>query len=102
MKRFTWESTPLFNILQWDDEGYLDESREMGLSLRPPVGSLQQRLGRQAFTWNGEFRFWIWEGPDWRVFASNRQGISFEVREGSSREAGLAAWQDFRKKAGLR
>ena len=43
----------------------------------------------------------IWEGDNWRVFASNHHGISFEVREGLVPDAALAAWQDFRKKIGL-
>lgn len=107
MKRFAWDSTPLINIMQWDNPvqqrmSLLDESMAMHRALRPPVESLKAKLGKQAFTWNGEYRFWIWEGTDWRVFASNIHGISFEVRCGLSKEAALAAWLDFQQKVGLK
>lgn len=106
---FKWDSTPLVNIGWQTEEGLdpressqlLDESMAMHKALRPPVESLKAKLGKQAFTWNGEYRFWVWEGPNWRVFASNKHGVSFEVKEGLTKQAAFAAWQDFRKKVGL-
>ncbi len=102
-----WDSTPLVNVAMnnstaQDRLRYLDEVMAMHKELRPPVGSLKQRLGKQSYTWDGEYRFWIWEGENWRGFASNKQGVSFEVRCGLSKVQAFAAWDDFRKKAGLK
>jgi len=43
----------------------------------------------------------VWEGPNWRAFAKNRYGISFEVKEGISSSKALDAWDDFKTKIGL-
>ena len=110
MKRFDWESTPLVNIGWQTEEGLepresaqlLDECMAMHLALRPPVDSLRAKLGKQAFTWVGEYRFWVWEGANWRVFASNIHGVSFEVRAGLTKQASFAAWLDFQQKVGLK
>lgn len=103
---FKWETTPIVNITQFDSAqdrmNLLDEMMSMHRTLRPPVDSLKQRLGKQKFTWVGEYRFWVWEGADWRVFASNKHGVSFEVRATLNREQAVAAWQDFKAKAGLK
>jgi len=109
MNRFKWESTPLINVLSYATTGtykelvdsYFDETMKMHNTLRPPVGSLKERLGKQSFTWNGEYRFWVWEGVDWRVFASDKQGVSFEVREGLTSEQAFAAWSDFKRRVGI-
>lgn len=109
VKRFAWESTPLINIMQRGDSALpvswhmdlLDGTMAMHRALRPPVDALKAKLGKQAFTWVGEYRFWVWEGADWRVFASNIHGVSFEVREGLGREAALEAWNDFLSRVGL-
>lgn len=106
MKRFAWESTPLINCMIQFSDGELcdlqDQIMMMHKAVKPPVEYLKSCLGRQKFTWNGEYRFWVWEGDDWRVFASNIQGTSFEVRdERLSKERVIAAWNDFRVRVGL-
>jgi hypothetical protein len=59
-------------------------------------------LGIQQYTWNGEFRFWVWEVPfQWRVFVSNVQGVSFEVAVGLSKDAAQAALDDYLTKMQL-
>jgi hypothetical protein len=61
----------------------------------------KERLGDQDYTWVGEFRFWVWETPDWRVYANNHKGTCFEVRADLSDEAALAAWADYLEKIDL-
>lgn len=56
--------------------------------------------GLRNFVGRGSSRNWVWEGKDWRTFAS-KEGISFEVRIGISAERILGAWEDFRKNLGI-
>ncbi len=108
-ERFSWDSTPVINIpwmskSEFTDEQlklFQDECMAMHRILRPPVQSLKTRLGKQNFTWVGEYRFWVWEGENWRVYASNAKGICFEVRETLSVDDAFKAWQDFRVKTGI-
>jgi len=68
----------------------------MHLHLKPPVQALKQRLGKQSYTWVGEFRYWVWEkNQRWRVFAANGKGVSFEVNDQLSEQQALKAWDDF-------
>lgn len=64
------------------------------------VKFLKSRLGRQKLCWQGSCRNWVWEGTDWRVFAST-EGVSIEIREGLEIERAIDAWQDFRQRVGL-
>jgi len=57
--------------------------------------SHKERLGEQDYTWVGEFRFWVWETSDWRVYANNHKGTCFEVREDLTDEEAFAAWDDY-------
>ncbi len=104
-----WNSTPLIN-LSWNcQEGLTTQElvdlqkklMSMHTKLRHPVESLKKLLGKQSYTWVGEFRFWVWEFKNWRVFASNKQGVSFEYREGISKKAALEAWNDFLTRIGV-
>lgn len=66
-----------------------------------PIAWHKRVLGRQNYTWNGEFRFWVWESENWRVYVSDKKGVCFEPRVGLSRLQAIEAWEDYRKKMGL-
>lgn len=66
-----------------------------------PVDYFKQQLGRQDRTWNGEFRYWIWERRDWRAYVSNLRGISIELPVGLSNFEWLKCWADVRASLGL-
>jgi len=36
-------------------------------------------FGRQSYCWQGEYKFWVWDFQDWRIYVSNIKGISIEV-----------------------
>jgi len=105
--RFTWDSDGVLNYAftgaaldeQWSRE--LSQMHHLSYDEGGAVKFLKARLGRQKFCWQGSsVRNWVWEGDDWRAFASTR-GVSFEVRTGSTVEQAFAAWQDFKRKVGL-
>src|ERR1700727_1372123 len=111
ISRFKWESDSFFNylgeLLPTNRNLYDDIQVQMQLmhSSHSIDGSVQfhkRRLGKQAFCWQGSgHRFWIWEGKNWRGFANNDHGTSFEVRASLSVSEALEAFQDYRRKVGL-
>lgn len=60
------------------------------------VNFVKSRLGKQDYTWVGEFRFWVWERGDWRLLANNHKGLCVELRDNLSKEKVKAAWDDLR------
>jgi hypothetical protein len=108
MNQFEWESTPMINLIDvrvlsdTEFKTYRDQTMQMHMASNKDgaVKFHKSRLGRQKFTWTGSARNWIWEGENWRVFASKR-GTAFEVRANLTPEECFEAWKDYRKKVGL-
>ena len=104
-----FKSQPILNFMQmWTSDEFDTVHREiMKMYMFPrsvgqrPVEFMKSRLGRQAYTWTGEFRFWVWEGDDWRVYVSNIQGISVEVRATLSASDAREVWKRFAEKLGI-
>jgi hypothetical protein len=104
-----WQSTPLDNyFVKWTNKQSASFTGEMFDVLRAPAKSglkpvsfMKKLLGKQDYCWNGEFRFWVWQQGDWRVYVSNTKGICFEVREFLSYGEVIYAWNDFRMKIGI-
>lgn len=119
MKRTSWKSTPIINcVFEWTSEEMRVFQAEMMAVQRAPreialnaykrdekikstVDFFKFCLGQQAYTWIGEYRFWVWERDDWRVYVSNTKGICIEVREGLSKLQVRVAWDDFRARIGI-
>jgi len=81
----------------YNDDFYLDYLDICKLN-KPPVQSHKNKLGKQNYCYfNGEFRFWVWEHSDWRVFVNNKKGICFEYRDGISKDAIHNAWEEYKK-----
>lgn len=102
-----WDSTPLINYSNTSDDRecfseLIEEFKDMHLKMRPSVDAHKKALGKQDYCWTGEYRNWVWEGTDWRVFCNNIQGTSFEVREGLTLKRAFLAWDDYRVKVGLK
>lgn len=103
-----YESETLFNAIQglfckdWDRISKLIMDVHYAGAVLGPIDWHKDRLGKQAYTWLGEFRFWVWETPDWRVYVSNAKGISFEVRKGLEDWDAADAFIDYYKRMGLK
>lgn len=110
-ERQTWESEAFINRvfkLSVDDQARYRtiQTQIMRMhrvsSRKGSVPFHKERLGDQDYTWVGEFRFWVWETPDWRVYANNHKGTCFEVREDLTDEQAFAAWQDYLSRMDLK
>jgi hypothetical protein len=108
--RQTWESEAFINRvfkLMPDDQPRYREIQAEVMRMHcasSKLGSVpfhKERLGDQDYTWVGEFRFWVWETPDWRVYANNHKGTCFEIREDLTDEEAFAAWKDYLAKIDL-
>lgn len=110
---FDWDSDPIINIHFSLPNG--DPRREYSYRLQTilvhaphhfdmkPVEFHKNRLGKQKLCYfNGEFRFWVWEGENWRVFVNNHKGICFDVREGISPEDAYVALLDYSSRMNIR
>ena len=99
------ETTPLGNILGWDDnDPWMDEAMEL-TSIQMQLGWRceefhTQKLGSHTRTFTSEFRFKVWENEDydWVVLVSNKKGVSFEVSADLSKDQARAAWDHYRGK----
>lgn len=58
-------------------------------------------LGRQDYTWVGYERNWVWERKQWRLFVSNKRGLSLEFKKGISYEEFRENWDDVRARLGV-
>lgn len=111
MVKFKWDSDSFLNYLYQlpSDKRSLYQDLQTQLMIMHACHSIdgsvdfhKKRLGKQKFCWQGsKFRYWIWEGKNWRAFASNHQGTSLEIRVGLSLDEALEAFQDYRRKVGL-
>jgi hypothetical protein len=97
-----WSSTPIINVISPEQCGVVaaDCARMMFYRDPPRAGHVQHmkhRLGRQSYCWTGEYRFWVWElfGNKVRIFASDIQGVSFEVAEGQTGSAAVYLWKQY-------
>jgi len=112
-----WDSTPFVNYV-FGNPSSLEEYESLNKEMREfhfaryaherntgerlsCVDFAKKMLGRQDYTWCGEFRNWVWERGNWRLFVNNTQGFSFEVREDLEREQVLEAWKDVRERLGV-
>jgi len=105
--RHAWDSTPLINVIQQNPRACREVSDTLiELAYTRPrhldgrvgcVEWLKSKLGRQSYCWNGEYRFWVWELYEKRVrvYASNIQGWSFEVRTGLRPHEAMGLWRKF-------
>lgn len=99
--------TPIENILQEDCGDWTQDYLQAMRKLREQRGSTtlvdhhKAKLGKQSRTFNGEFRYWIWETGTWTVFISNFKGVGFEVPEASTKKTALDAWADYKERMGL-
>ena len=67
-----------------------------------PVEFHKQRLGKQAYTWNGSCRYWVWEGPGWRAYVNNHKGTCVELMyENRTDDQRYAAWLDYTSRIGV-
>lgn len=104
MKKLSYESTPLVNFDLKDEELELISNQTILLMKAPrssqmkPVEWVKSKIGKQSYTWQGsEFRFWVWENCDYRLFVNNAKGICFEIRADASSKEALNIWNDFIK-----
>lgn len=97
-------TTPLINLVE-TRESLVRFAEEMGRLRerrgdRTAIGHHEDRLGKARGTFTSEYRWSVWEGPNWRVFVSRKGGVGFEVKETLSEAEGWAAFDDYAKKVG--
>lgn len=95
-KKFDWPSLPIMNYCNVMDDHDCNLMIECLKKIcTNELGSLTsyhtKMLGKQKLCYTNVYRFWVWEGKNWRVFVNNTAGISFEVRAGLSLEQ---AWEE--------
>lgn len=107
-KKFDWESIPFINYInKMDDEEseeliHLMKEVESAANAEGQVEFHKQRLGKQRVCFQSTFRYWVWEGKGWRVFASNKAGrVSVEVRAGLNKQNAWRAFDEYRRQVGL-
>jgi len=83
-------TTPVINLIVGNHE-YSEEyknrmiynklQRQMHSNKGETLISWHKKVfGRQSYCYfNGEFRFWVWDFHDWRVWVNNNKGIAVEV-----------------------
>ena len=60
------------------------------------------KLGEQTCTWLGaEFRFWVWEFPEYRVMVSKR-GLEFDVAPNCSAKKAWELWRGYCESLGIK
>lgn len=106
-KKQEWESTPIINyVFSWTDKE-ADNLKEELMAMhfmprrKPPVEWMKSKLGKQSYTWVGEYRYWVWEQNFWRVYVNNEKGICFEVKYELTKEQVQDQWSDFKQKIKL-
>jgi hypothetical protein len=107
-KKFEWASIPLINYVNvLDDEEteelvHLMKEAESAANAEGQVEFHKERLGKQIACFQVNFRWWVWEGKNWRVFASNKaKRISIEVRAGLGKKLAWQAFDSYRRQVGL-
>jgi hypothetical protein len=90
-------TTPIENVLVAEDyKVFANDFLILGISRpRNLISFLKDKLGRQDYCMNGEFRFWVWEKDSYTIYASNKKGLCFEVNESMSSCEAMIAWKSF-------
>ena len=93
----------VFEMDSEESKRYQDELAAMHTAAHNerPIAFHKRHLGRQNYTWLGSCRYWVWEGPDWRVMVSNDIGVCFEVKLNLTKDQVRLAWDNYRKKINL-
>ena len=95
--------TPIVNIFQKDTDVCLYACSYRKFEIQG--GSSKQlhkaKLGNQTCTWQGsEFRFWVWDFPEYRVMVSHR-GVEFEVDSKCSVRKAWKFWREYCERLGI-
>lgn len=84
-------TTPVENLVTNFDlfvKHYLTFTLNLKKIQRDLVKVHQKKLGKQLYTFTGEYRYWVWEFKDGkdllRVFVSNKKGICLETIDKTS------------------
>lgn len=101
----SYSSTPILNLCRTDKKG-IDKLWRLERSFfklkmsyhaieSKPVSLVKKVLGKQNYCWNGEFRYWVWENSQRRIFVSNQKGICFEVSDNLSFREAIKEYKKF-------
>jgi len=89
--------TPIINVLAPPDirDDFIKRYIALCHGTMKPVERHKLKLGRQDRTWVGEYRYWIWEEDDFRIYVSNIKGVGFEVPVNFSSARAMQAWERY-------
>lgn len=103
MNKDDW-SNPIENLVLGSASGkkYLNEANYVDWTIKfsgkSPVQFHKEKLGRQSYCYQGDYRLWVWElTPKSRVYISNHKGIVFEVAKEVEKEEALELWSSYLK-----
>lgn len=93
---------PVVNLI-FDSRQYVDEYKRRMLFGVYRQRSKNQTLvemhkevfGKQAYCYQGEFRYWVWDYGTWRVYVSNQKGICIEVDPGFNSSQTMDILRDY-------
>lgn len=92
------ETTPIINILYSDLSFDTSEMVLVDLLIgSPKVQAFKNKLGRQNYCFQGEYRYWVWESVYWKVYVSNSKGQTLEVPEDFNINQAKLSWENFKK-----
>jgi len=104
-------TTPISNLMQ-DAEDHHTYSqlyrmacgavRKFAGEVTDTVESHKLLFGKQSFCWTGEFRHWVWDLDDYRLFVNNTKGIGIEVPEGTTRDEAFDTMFSYLKTIGVK
>lgn len=104
------ETIPVINLLfgnkEYSDEfmkreGYNRLHRRIQDDIVDSVQWHKDVFGRQSYCWVGEYRFWVWDFHDWRIYVSNIKGTSVEVDPSFDAEQAMFVMRYYWDKMGL-
>lgn len=101
------ETVPVINLVSGDaklSKEFVDRMvwNQLNKKKKDVVAWHKEVWGKQSYCYfNGEYRFWVWDFHDWRIWVSNRKGTSIEVDPGFDLEQAMFVARYYWDKMGL-
>lgn len=57
----------------------------------------KNKFGKQTYCWVGEYKYWVWDFGNWRVYVNNCRGVSIEFEPGTTQQEARKILADYWK-----
>ena len=105
IRTLLFQTTPIENILCINNfafDKFCKEFIQLNSFLHDNhVKHHKEKLGKHNSMFTGEYKYYVWDSPSWRVYVSNKRGTSFEVISKASEKEAILAWEDYKEKIGF-